>query len=360
MSKPHQLTTEDIAFLSIHTTAVDSRSLLFLKRAYGSYEKIITLKRKQLLGCGLTPEQISAMSDRKSELSRCLETIEALDIQLVYAGTPAFPALLKEMSDPPAVLYVRGKLPVESSVSIVGTRKPSDYGQSVTKDIARQVTQLGLVVVSGLAVGVDGLAHQTCLEAKGTTVAVLGSGVESIYPVKNIGLAKQILAGGGALVSEYPLFTPSFASNFLERNRIIAALSTVTIVTECPLQSGALRTAAAALEYERELWIVPGSIYNHLCKGSNNLLLKQAVLPYTSIDQLRDKYCLTKKAPVERHDLTEDERLIVSNLTPEGIHLNKLGEVLQLDIATLSSKVIMLELKGVIRHEGAGVYRRVI
>lgn len=360
MNKTTRLSSEDTAFLSVHAQGIDSKTFLFLKKCLGSYERVALLSRRKLLDYGLTPDQAEAIIRQKSELDRCIATIEQLNISLIYAHTPEFPALLNEIPDPPAVLYARGQLPVQSSVSVVGTRKPSSYGQKVTHDVARQVSQLGLVVVSGLAFGVDGIAHQTTLLEKGITVAVLGGGIEQISPLRHTSLGQQIIDSGGALISEYPLFTPSFPGNFLERNRIIAAISSVTIITECGLRSGALRTARAALAYERDLWVVPGSIYNPLCRGTNNLLRQAPVQPYLSIDQLRDKYSLTQQKPAESIDLTEDERLIVNNLTPEGIHLNKLSEVLQLDIEILSSKVIMLELKGMIRHEGAGVYRRVI
>jgi DNA processing protein len=194
-------------------------------------------------------------------------------ISQVKLGEKNYPPLLAAIFDPPAVLYYIGKLPVEDkpSVAIVGTRKPSPGALAQAYSLGKEFAKAGITVVSGLALGIDAMAHRGCVDAGGVTVAVLGSGLENIYPVSNRRLARRILENGGALVSEYPPDMPPYPGNFPKRNRIISGLSRGTVIVEAPEKSGALHTASFALEQGRDLWAGKSGVSSGRGAGTKKL-----------------------------------------------------------------------------------------
>ena len=211
----------------------------------------------------------------KMSLEKMAEELARENITALTLGEPGYPRLLSEIADPPFVLFVRGKLPPDEqpAVAIVGTRKCTNYGKQVTEQLASELATHKMVIVSGLALGIDGVAHAATLKAGGTTVAVLGSGIDrkNIYPASHQQLAEQIIAEGGAIVSEYPPgFEPTLYS-FPARNRVIAGLSLGALITEAPVESGALITAKCALDYNREVFAVPHPITSTMGAGGNNL-----------------------------------------------------------------------------------------
>ncbi len=192
-----------------------------------------------------------------------------------------FPDGLREVDPAVKAINVLGTLPGDAMIAVVGSRRPTPYGEHITYQITSELAKAGAVIVSGLAIGVDTIAHRAALDAGGKTIAVLAGGLDSIYPARNRNLAKEILASGGALISEYDLGTQAYPSNFVERNRIIAGLCAATIVTEAAAKSGALITAHRALKYNRVVMAVPGNITSALSAGPNNLI-RTGATPVTS------------------------------------------------------------------------------
>jgi DNA processing protein len=228
-----------------------------------------------LQAAGLNPRHIAALDlVRGSDvLNKTLELIAEKQIEVLIWDDANYPRRLKEIDHPPPVLYVSGSLEEvdQWSVAVVGTRRVTAYGRQVTEEIGQGLAQHGVTVVSGLARGVDALAHQAALKNGGRTLAVLGCGVDQVYPPEHRNLAKQICLAGG-MVSDYPPGTPPEAANFPPRNRIISGLAQAVIVVEASEKSGALITAAFAAEQGREVFAVPGYIYAPQSKGTNNLI----------------------------------------------------------------------------------------
>src|SRR3989344_1028308 len=212
------------------------------------------------------------------------------DIRIVKITDKNYPELLKALSDAPKVLYYRGILPRASEicVAVVGTRRPSDYGQQATLQIAGELSCAGLVIVSGLAPGIDTFAHTACIERGRRTIAVVGTGLDekSLYPQQNLELSRQIIKYGGCLISEYPPNTPGYAGNFPQRNRLVVALSKGVVVIEGKEKSGSLITANLAKIQNKKLFAVPGPIYTLNAKGPNKLIKEGATLTESAQDVL--------------------------------------------------------------------------
>ena len=250
-----------------------------------------------LMQAGLSEKVAARLVEVRStkDLQKMAEWIEKHDIQVFTWNDENSPAILKEIDQPPPVLYVRGKILPEDNraAAVVGTRKVTAYGRQVTEEIIHHLVQNGFTVVSGLARGVDGIAHQAALQDGGRTLAVLGCGVEQVYPAEHMKLAEQII-GSGALISDYAPGTKPDAANFPPRNRIISGLSQVTIVIEAGETSGALITATFAVEQGRDVMAVPGNIYAPQCKGTNRLI-SQGAFPYTGPASLENLLNLSPK-----------------------------------------------------------------
>jgi DNA processing protein len=264
--------------------------------------------------------------------------------------------MLTSIANKPKKLYVMGDLPAARipTVAIVGTRKPTKYGQEVTHQLAYELARHGVVIISGLALGVDGIAHRAALEASGTTIAVLANGLPTIYPVTHRGLADQILAHGGAIVSEYETGVEARDFQFLERNRIVSGLADAIIITEAAARSGTLSTAAHALSQGKEIFVVPGNITSPLSAGCN-ALIKQGAYPITSYTDVLEVIAptLLKAQTMLALGNTPLETKIIS-LLQSGI---RDGDELQQGTAAetpiFTQTLTMLELAGTIRALGA-------
>ena len=290
------------------------------------------------------------------DLDRIIAQVKAQGIEILTWEDELYPLRLKEIDQPPPVLYVRGMLTTEDSwaVAVVGTRRVSAYGRQVTEDLALFLASNGVTVVSGLARGVDAIAHQAALKAGGRTIAVLGCGVDRIYPPEHTQLAEKIMANG-ALVSDYALGTPPDASNFPPRNRIISGLSMATVVVEAGETSGALITAQFAVDQGREVFAVPGNILALQSKGTNRLIA-QGARPMLSVHDLLDVLNLTrvteqrfvsKVLPAD-----ETEAKLMSVLTHEPLHMDEIRTQTGLPIERVSATLVMMELKGLVRQVG--------
>ena len=217
-------------------------------------------------------------------------------MQTVNIKNKNYPELLKKIYEPPQVLYVNGQLKAKEKypLAVVGTRKVSLYGKKITYSFVKALAQAGLTIISGLALGVDGIAHQAALDVGGRTIAVLGSGLDIIYPSSHQQLAQNIIESNGAIISEYEPKTRPSKWTFPARNRIVAGMSLGTLVIEAPKKSGALITARYALEQGREVFAIPGSIYNENSAGCN-LLIKMGAKPVTKPEDILESFNLELK-----------------------------------------------------------------
>jgi DNA processing protein len=297
-------------------------------------------------------------------LDQELEKLQREQIQVVTMDDKNYPKLLKEIYDPPFVLYYRGNINFlndQPCISVVGARKHTAYGEQAAKDIVKPLAEQGMVIVSGLALGIDALAHQAALDGCGATAAVLGSDLswKNIGPKTNHYLAKQILDSGGAIISEFPLGAPTFAGNFPMRNRIVSGLSIATLIIEAGEKSGTLITAASALEQGRDVYAVPGSIYSSRSTGTNSFIKKGAKAVTCANDILEELQLtkLIKKSPnSELKPGTPEEEKIISALINGSLHIDKLAQICNVSINALSGIVMIMEINGLIKDVGGSNY----
>lgn len=282
------------------------------------------------------------------------------DISVLTWEDEHYPRRLKKIDNPPPVLYVRGSITSTDdwAVAVVGTRRVSPYGQQVAEMVGSFLARNGVTVVSGLALGVDSIAHQAALDAGGRTIAVLGSGVDHIYPAKNKRLAEEI-TGHGAVISEFALGARPDRGNFPARNRIIAGLSLATVVVEAGEKSGALITASFAAEQGREVFAVPGKIFAPKSKGTNQLIRKGAH-PLLAPEDLLEALNLTlvTEQQTARVVLPADatEAAIFEVLGHEPMHIDEIGQKAHLPIDQISATLALMELKGMVRQLGQMQY----
>lgn len=293
-----------------------------------------------------------------------LERAEELHVDFFTFWDNEYPVLLKKIYDPPVLLFAKGSLrePDEDCVAVVGTRKASPYGRKVARDIAHGLATAGLTVVSGLARGVDTVAHQAVLSAGGRTVAVLGNGLDVTYPAENRKLMSSIQEDG-VVVSEFPFGTNPDAGNFPRRNRIISGLSHATIVVEAGNRSGALLTAFNAVDQNREVFAVPGRLTDKMSSGCLRLL-RHGAIPVESVEQIINILNPKLKRPPKpvqkelRLDLTSDEMNIYSILSHEAKHVDAIVAETKLDPPSVLSLLLSLELKGAITQLGGKQFVR--
>ncbi|MCK4591925.1 DNA-processing protein DprA [Candidatus Parcubacteria bacterium] len=314
---------------------------------------------------GLEEKVIEKIIQAKKETSpeKELEKLEKEDIKIVTIKDELYPKLLEEIHSAPALLYYKGEIKKdEFTIAIVGSRKFSTYGRQVCSQFARELSQAGLIIISGMALGIDGIAHRECLKLKNRTVAVLGGGIntKSIYPSSNHQVAEEIVSNGGAIVSEYPIGTPPLKQHFPARNRIISGLSLGVLVVESAQSSGTLIIAKFALEQNREVLAIPGSIYSMTSKGSNNLIKLGAKLVTKTGDVLEElnlESAIEIKKAREIIPDNEEEALILENLSPnEPIHIDQLAKTIKINVTAISSLLTLMEIKGKVKNIGGMRY----
>jgi len=326
---------------------------------FGSPERVFAADEESLHAVpGMTQRTIAALRSAvpSSDAERELELLERRHISIITFADPAYPALLRHIYDPPPFLYVRGSMPAAEScmVAIVGSRNASSYGRRVTDQLSRELAAQGVTIVSGMARGVDAYAHQAALSAGGTTVAVLGCGVDVVYPPENRKLYEAI-GDSGAVVSEYPLGTEPSSYHFPARNRIISGMSRGVLVVEAGPHSGSLITARLALEQGRDVFAIPGSIYTYMSKGTNSLLRSGAKLVETAQDILEEvlpQNVAPKTAVLAERtsDLGPEQQTIFGLLSEEPVHIDVLAERSRMQAGRLAALLVELELKGLIEE----------
>jgi DNA processing protein len=311
-------------------------------------------------GMGLKLIERIVQARANVDLDKVWAKIESQGIKILTWEDDAYPQRLKEIEQPPPVLYVRGEYLTEDlfAVAIVGTRKVTSYGRQITEELASYLAGNGITVVSGLARGVDAIAHQTALKAGGRTISVLGSGVDKIYPPEHRQLAERMEASG-AVMSDYAPGTPPDASNFPPRNRIISGLSLAVVVIEAGETSGALITAEFAAEQGREVFAVPGSILAPQSKGTNKLIQRGA-LPLLSINDLMQVLNLKRmgehQAARKVIPADETEARLLTVLGPQPLHVDEIRNQTELPIEKVSAALALMELKGMVRQVGGMNY----
>ena len=329
---------------------------------FGGLESAWKAAPADLAAAGLSLKLIERIVQARSQvdLEMVWARIESQGIKILTWEDEAYPQRLKEIEQPPPVLYLRGEyLPDDLfAVAIVGTRRVTPYGRQITEELAAHLAGHGITVVSGLARGVDSIAHQTALKAGGRTIGVLGSGVDKIYPPEHRQLAER-MANNGAIVSDYAPGTPPDASNFPPRNRIISGLSLAVVVIEAGETSGALITAEFAAEQGREVFAVPGSILAPQSKGTNKLI-QQGALPLLSINDLMQALDLTRmgehKAARKVIPADETEARVMNVLGPQPLHVDEIRSQTELPIEKVSAALALMELKGMVRQVGGMNY----
>lgn len=283
------------------------------------------------------------------------------DRAIVALGDPSYPTPLLEAEDPPLMLYVQGRISALQhgpSVAVVGSRNPTPQGESNARAFSRALSEAGVCVVSGLALGIDGAAHAGALEGGSPTLAVVGTGLDRVYPKRHLALARQI-ASQGALISEYPIGTPPLAAHFPKRNRIIAGLSQGTLVVEAGRPSGSLITAEQALQMGREVFAIPGSIHAPQSKGCHALIRQGAKLVESAQDILEDlRITSVAPLPAAYGNRAGDGCALLKALGHDPCHLDSLQARTGWDTATLQVKLLELELEGTVARMAGGLYQR--
>ena len=301
----------------------------------------------------LSNEEFNVMAISLSEefLNRHIASYEKDNIEIITFNNSNYPYILKEISSPPLCLYCKGDVSLLNSLcfAVVGTRKPTDYGIQVTKQYVKPLSQQGITIVSGLATGIDGIAHKTALENDAKTIAVLAGGLNNIYPATNIGLANEI-EKKGLLISEYPPHTKPLAYYFPLRNRIIAGLSKGVLVTEMGEKSGSMHTVNYALEYNRDVFVVPGKITSPMSKGSNLLIKNLQGCVTLSPDDIMEAYQLNKKADSDEKfkQLDINSQLILNFIATDKHTYQEILDFTQMRPMELNALLITLEIEGLL------------
>lgn len=358
----------DIKYLHAFNTipGIGSATLRALRAYFGSYENAWRAGEtalKQALSSETRSERIIAWKKPSLNPDREMEELIRRRIVIIHEEDPLYPFALKEIAYPPVILYLLGTLPTTPCIAIVGTRRPTAYGREIAEQFARACANAGMAVVSGLALGIDTAAHVATLDTKGKTVAVLGSGIdqETIFPQENRILARKIVESGGAVISEYAPRTPAVKEHFPQRNRIISGLSRGVLVIEARERSGALITAHFALEQNRDVFAVPGSIFSPTSKGPHLLIQQGAKLvmqPSDLLEELGLEYtqsgCAGSKEPLNETDQ------IIATLLEEPLQLDTIKARTGLETSAINAALSRLELEGHIRHLGQDTYQKIM
>lgn len=362
----------------VHVDKLGPVTLLKLLTHFSTPENILQASRSELLSLGINNAIIEGLHKPvKEAIQRDLSWLEHENHHLLTIQDSAYPHLLKQISNPPCVLYILGKLEhasnllSEPQLSIVGSRNSSAYGKEIATSFSEGLAASGLVITSGLASGIDGAAHHGALQAKiGNTIAVTACGLNRVYPAEHRQLAEQI-SKRGLLISEFPIGTTPLPGHFPRRNRIISGLSLGTLVVEASMKSGSLITARLAIEQGREVFAIPGSIHNPLSKGCHSLIRNGAKLVERIEDVLEElKHHIdldrfdTDIPPMQTKKIDREEeidpkhQIVLDSMGHEPISVDAIIESSGLKVEEVSSILLILELNNQIMHHGNGIYVR--
>ena len=336
-----------------------------LLKTFGSPSEIYRKKFKELRA--VVSEKIALEIGQGVDQTGLQDTLTWLaqaNNHLVTLSDADYPKALLEIADPPPLLYAKGNLALlnKLSIAIVGSRNASVQGEKNAEAFAQGLAEHGLCIVSGLALGIDGAAHRGALKAKGDTIAVVGTGLDMVYPAQHRDLAHQI-ASSGLIISEFPLGTLSKPQNFPRRNRLISGLSLGCLVVEANLKSGSQITARLSAEQGREVFAIPGSIHSPLAKGCHQLI-KQGAKLVDSLQDIVEELNLSKAVSVpaaaENSQTSQDQQRLLDAMAYEPISIESLVQLTGLTVSTLSSMLTLLELEGRITGLAGGQYQQIV
>lgn len=350
-----------VAFNRVH--GIGAVRFAALLEHFGDLERAWSASGEALLASGIGPQAARRVVESRNTIDpdEELARLERAGIRLVTWQDDAYPPLLREVSASPPVLYLRGELlPADrKAVAVVGTRRPTPYGQSVARDLAAALAMNGATVVSGMARGIDAIAHRAALDAGGRTLAILGSGLDMVYPAEHRLLAEDI-AARGALVTDYALGTPPEAANFPPRNRIISGLACAVVIVEAGEESGALITARFAADQGRDVFAVPGSIYSRASRGTNRLIQDGAIPLLAPEDVLSALHPALPQVEAAQASLpmTDDpvEQAILRSLSADPAHVDEVVARAGRPVPQVTAALAMLELRGLVVHVGGMNY----
>jgi DNA processing protein len=323
---------------------------------------IFECSKNKLSALGLSERCVRELMRAKETytVEQVLRELRGNNIEPIFWFENDYPENLKNIYNPPFILYKKGPLKLSGlAIGIVGSRRVTDYGIQVTEKLSGGLARSGITIVSGLALGVDSVAHRSAIDAEGNTIAVIGCGLNQVYPSSNLALGKQIMENG-AIISEFPFGTTPQKQNFPARNRIISGLSMGLLVTEAAECSGSLITATAALDQNKEVFAVPGSIFNKNSMGTNNLI-KAGARPVTDIQDIFDEFGI--KTPIVTNSLrtsegkTNAESAILALLEQEPLHIDTIVKSTKLPQAEVSAAITLLEISAHIKHLGGNIFR---
>jgi DNA processing protein len=355
------------------TPGVGPRAATRLLERFGSADAVFHARRTELESLRLKPETTESIlkGEFREKAASELDRVKALGGDVLILDDGSYPVLLREIDDPPIVLYVKGDWQAcfdKPGVGVIGSRMCSTYGENASEMLSRDLASRGISIISGLARGIDAAAHRGAIAGRGKTIAVLGTGIDAVYPRENTGLVREILASGGCLVSQFPLATPPIKDNFPYRNRIISGLSLGVLIVEASERSGSLITARLAAEQNREVMAVPGNITSGNSFGTNYLIksgaklvqqwqdvvtelpseISSAILP-PRIEKEKAETAV-RQPELTPADMTEDERQIWEILTAdEPTHIDTLLETSGLSFGDLNTALVALDIRDLIR-----------
>jgi DNA processing protein len=334
---------------AVHAFDLGSRKFRHWLKQCAHIEDLFIAASPELVALGLNEQEISLLRHPPhKQIEQDLTWAEQPFHHLITLDDPAYPALLREIYDPPLVLYLCGDKDVitEKQLGLVGSRSPTPLGLKTATEFAYSLAMAGFVITSGLAIGIDGACHRGALAARGRTIAVAGTGLNHIYPPAHKNLAAEIVASGGAIVSEFPLDTLPKGHHFPRRNRIISGLSLGILVVEAALKSGSLITARLALEQNREVFAIPGSIYSPQAKGCHYLIRQGAKLVETAQDILSE-FSLSYPSAAADNAQAIEKNQILSKIEKNLLHLVK-DSVTTLDAIILQSALTASEVSSIL------------
>jgi len=352
-----------IAFSQI--PKIGSQKFSWLKNYFSDIEYAWRASSRELMAAGIEQNLAEEIVSRRQNINpdEEVEKLQRENINVITSEDADYPRLLKETYSPPFILYYKGDLKNlhESAIAVVGTRKITNYGKQVTPEIVSQLIREGILVISGLALGIDALAHLTCVKNQKPTVAVLGSGLDkqNIYPSINRALANEILENNGLIISEFPVGMMPLKHNFPARNRIISGLALGTLIIEAGESSGALITAKFALEQNREVFAIPGQIGHPLSIGTNNLIKRGAKLVMSAEDIFEELNLKQLKLFKNNQQIipdTAEEGAILKHLQTEPLHINEIVKLSDLTTPEVNAALMMLEIKGLVKNLGNNNY----
>ena len=343
-----------------YSAGIGPKMFLRLLEYFATAEKIYNAAPDELINAGLKGKNLEKYLKFKKEfnLQDILGEIKRKNIWVISHSK--FPEGLKSISNPPIVLYGRGDkslLKDKNMIGIVGSRRPTSYGVSVAQGFTRELVESGFTIVSGMALGIDGIAHRTCLKSHGKTIAVLGSGVDLPTPAEHSSLYSEIIKNGGAVVSEFPLGTNPTKGSFPARNRIISALSQAIFIPEAAEVSGALITATEAFSQEKKVFVVPGPITSSLSKGTNSLIRKGGIAVGGVGEIIRElgikNYELRKSNnKLNGLNFSKEEKKILKLIENESLTIDQIARIAKIPAGKLMSILSDLELKSIIKNDG--------